>query len=435
MGRWIQRIQGKLWRVDHTYPLHTATTGNGIRVVVNPDPWVSAVAVNLWYGVGSVHEDPGKTGFAHLFEHLMFSGSAHVDAGEHVAVLQGLGGNSNATTSFDRTNYFEAVPGTALPLALWLEAERLSSLLEAVDQTCLDTQRDVVKEEKRLRYDNVPYGDAFQVLMRLAFPDTHPYSHLPIGSMEDLDSATLGDVHAFFNRHYCPANLILTLSGAIQPDEGFALVDTYFSRIGSGQQATSPELACLPSLTGVPRADLVADVPQDVVYCCWLTPPVADDANDPIGLGLGILAGSMTSRLHEDLVRSNLADSVEAFDLGLEHGNSVVVASASCTDDVSPETVEAAMMSTWERFCQDGPDTAEMTRAKKAEDREFLSDLASVENRADHISAAWSLFDDPHEVNRHLDTVHALTAENVHNVFSTWLRPENRSVLTYRRSR
>ena len=418
--------------MDHTYPLTTATTSNGIRVTVNPDPWVPGVAVNLWYGVGSVHEAPGKTGFAHLFEHLMFSGSASVASGEHLAVLQSLGGNANATTSFDRTNYFETIPVGGLDLALWLEAERLDSLLDGVDQTNLDTQRDVVKEEKRQRYDNVPYGDSFMRLMELVFPGSHPYSHMPIGSMEDLDSASLEDVHSFFHRHYSPRNLILTLSGAIQPEEGISLVEKYFSHIEPGEETAIPHVVPMGKLTGVPRLDVSADVPQDVLYCCWLTPPIADDSNDPLGLGLSVLAGSMSARLHEDVVRTSLADSAEAFDLGLEHGNSLIVATAACSDGVPPEQVEETMMATWEKFCDEGPTDEEMHRAKKAEDREFLADLAGIESRADHISASWSYFGDPDEVNRHLDTIGSLTSDDVRSQFSSWMRPENRAVLTYR---
>ena len=418
--------------MDHTYPLYTATTPSGIRVVVNPDPWVSGVAVNLWYEVGSVHESIKKTGFAHLFEHLMFSGSAHVAAGEHLGLLQSIGANCNASTSFDRTNYYETVPRGGLELALWLEADRLSSLLDSVDQVNLDTQREVVKEEKRLRYDNVPYGDAFPRIMSLVFPHDHPYAHMPIGSMEDLDSATLDDVGQFFHCHYRPHSLFLTLSGAIQPDEGFSLVETYFSDIPPGNPRQDLQVIQQPLLVGIPRITVEADVPQDVVYCCWLVPPISDNANDPLGLGLTILSGSMTSRLHETLVRTNLADSVDAFNLGLNHGNSLIISTAACAEGVEPNTLEQAMMNTWETFCHEGPTACELSRAKRAEDRDYLSELASIESRADHICAAWSYFDDPGEINRHLGSINSLTPQDIHHSFSTWLRPENRAVMTYR---
>lgn len=421
-----------LWRVDHQYELQTATMPNGIRVAINPDPWVSGVALNLWYGVGSVHEVPGKTGFAHLFEHLMFSGSAQVGSGEHLGLIQAMGGSCNATTSFDRTNYFETVPLGGLDLALWLEAERLSSLLDRVDQVNVDTQREVVKEEKRQRYDNQPYGNAFPEIMKFLFPAEHRYAHMPIGSMEDLDQATLDDVHGFFHRHYNPGNLILTLSGAIDPDQGFELVNTYFGEI-PGREVHGFSQSPLVSLEGIPRLELRGDVPQDLVYCCWLAPAIADDSNDPIGLGLSILADSMTSRLHTDLVRNNIADSVDTFDIGLAHGNTVIMATAACSESVSPQIVEDAMMTTWSRFCEQGPTDAELHRAKKAEDRDYLSELSSIENRADHISASWQLFSDPTEINRHLSIIHALTAEDIRQQFQTWLRPDNRAVVTYRR--
>ncbi|MDR0416591.1 MAG: insulinase family protein, partial [Propionibacteriaceae bacterium] len=172
-----------------SYELHRHQLDNGLRVVVSPDPWVPVVAVNLWYDVGSAHESPGRTGFAHLFEHLMFAGAADVGPGEHLGALQALGGEVNATTSFDRTNYFETVPAGAAELALWYEAQRLGSLLEAVDQTVLDTEREVVKEEKRQRYDNVPYGDVMELILGQVFPEGHPYRHTVIGSMDDLNAA------------------------------------------------------------------------------------------------------------------------------------------------------------------------------------------------------------------------------------------------------
>jgi predicted Zn-dependent peptidase len=305
-------------------------------------------------------------------------------------------------------------------------------LLEGVDQANLDTQREVVKEEKRLRYDNVPYGDAFPELMRLVFPGDHPYAHMPIGSMADLDSASLGDVHDFFHQHYRPDNLIITLSGMVGPDEGFALVDQFFSGIPAGGHSPAAGPAGLGPIQDSPRAGLTADVPQDVVYCCWRVPPIADDVHDALSMGLAILAGSMTSRLHQDLVRTGLADSVDAFDLGLAYGDSLIVATAACAEAVSPEHLETAMMESWARLGADGPTPAELARAVKAEERDYLADLASIEDRADHISAAWSLFGDPEEVNRHLGRFRTLDGGDVQAGLNAWLPVDNRAVLTYR---
>ena len=163
-------------------------------MIASPDHAAPSVAVNLWYDVGSRHEQPGRTGFAHLFEHVMFQGSRHVESGQHIGLLQAAGASVNATTWFDRTNYFETLPSGGLDLALWLEADRLGTLLDALTQESLDNQREVVKEEKRQRYDNVPYGDAMQRLIELTFPADHPYGHTVIGSMDDLNAATLEDV-------------------------------------------------------------------------------------------------------------------------------------------------------------------------------------------------------------------------------------------------
>ncbi len=419
----------------HTYPLATTRLDNGLRVAVSPDPWVSGVAVNLWYGVGSAHETAGKTGFAHLFEHLMFSGSAQVAPGEFDSLLQAIGGSSNASTSFDATTYYELVPQTGLELALWLEADRLSSLLDRVDEGNLATQREVVKEEKRQRYDNVPYGDAFERIMGLAFPSGHPYAHLPIGSMDDLDRAELADVQDFFHRFYAPDNLVLTLTGAVTAEEGIDLVERHFGAIASPGTPPDPAVDALPPLTGSPRVTAEAEVPQDAVYCCWLVPPVADDSNDPLNLGLTVLAGSMTSRLYQAVVRTGLADSVDVFDMGLARGNSLVVASAACAESVTPEALEEAMMTAWDRFVRQGPTEAELERAKKAEDRDYLLDCAHIRSRADHICAAWDLFGQAEEFNRHLDAIHALTPGQVAEEAGRWLRPENRAVLTYRRPR
>ncbi len=186
------------------YPIHERTLDNGLRVVVSPDSSVPVVTVNLWVNVGSRHESPGRTGFAHLFEHLMFQGSRNVAGGEHFTRLMAEGGRLNATTWFDRTNYFETVPKGAYELALWMEADRHGFLLDAVTQENLDNQRDVVKEEKRQRYDNVPYGKALIEVYAAVFPPEHPYHHPTIGSMEDLDAASLEDVHAFYRRFYGP---------------------------------------------------------------------------------------------------------------------------------------------------------------------------------------------------------------------------------------
>ena len=190
---------------------------NGLRVVLSRDPAVAVVAVNIWYNVGSRDEPPGRTGFAHLFEHMMFEGSAHVPETAHFALIEKAGGSLNGSTWLDRTNYYETLPAHYLELALWLESDRMGWLLPAMTQEKLDNQRDVVKNERRWRVDNQPYGDWDERLQAMLYPPDHPYHHSVIGSMEDLDAASLADVEQFFRTYYSPGNAVLTVCGAFDP--------------------------------------------------------------------------------------------------------------------------------------------------------------------------------------------------------------------------
>ena len=223
------------------YPVTEHTLDNGLRVVLSHDPGSPGVAVNLWYRVGSGDEAPGATGFAHLFEHLMFCGSDHVANSEHLSLVQKVGGTANATTSFDRTNYFQTVPVGAAELMLWLEADRMRSL--DVSKVNLDTQREIVKEEKRQRYDNVPYGDVLPLMLELNFPGSHPYGHPTIGSMADLQAASLDQVAQFYGRWYSPANALLTVVGPIPDAEMLAMVERHFATLVGDGPVRGPEPA------------------------------------------------------------------------------------------------------------------------------------------------------------------------------------------------
>src|SRR3954463_8519069 len=205
-------------------PFTEERLANGLRLVLAEDHLAPVVGVNIWYSVGSRNEVPGKTGFAHLFEHVMFQGSRNVGKAEHIALVQAAGGTMNGTTWLDRTNYFETMPSHQLELAIWLEADRMGTLLEALSQENLDNQREVVKNEKRWSYDNRPYGSWNEKLLGHLFPEEHPYHHPTIGSMEDLDAASLEDVTSFFRRHYAPNNVVLSIVGDVDPAETRNLV-------------------------------------------------------------------------------------------------------------------------------------------------------------------------------------------------------------------
>ncbi len=204
---------------------------NGLRVVLSEDRLTPVAAVCLWYDVGSRHEVPGRTGLAHLFEHLMFQGSAQVKGNGHFELVQGAGGSLNGTTSFERTNYFETMPAHQVELALWLEADRMGTLLTALDEESMENQRDVVKNERRQRYDNVPYGTAFERLVAKIYPEGHPYHHTPIGSMADLDAASLEDAREFFRTYYAPGNAVLAVVGDIDSAQTLAWIEKYFGSI------------------------------------------------------------------------------------------------------------------------------------------------------------------------------------------------------------
>jgi len=247
---------------------------NGLRVVLSEDHLTPVAAVCLWYDVGSRHEVKGRTGLAHLFEHLMFQGSASVQGNGHFELVQGAGGSLNGTTSFERTNYFETMPAHQLELALWLEADRMGSLLDALDQESLDNQRDVVKNERRQRYDNVPYGTAFERITALAYPEGHPYHHTPIGSMADLDAATLTDAQDFFRTYYAPNNAVLSVVGDIDPEQTLAWIEKYFGSIPSHDGKRPPRDGRTVSRKSgaVLRQHLVEEVPSQALMAAYLLP-------------------------------------------------------------------------------------------------------------------------------------------------------------------
>ena len=414
------------------YPLHESTLDNGLRVVINPDATVPVVAVNLWYDVGSRDENPGRTGLAHLFEHLMFEGSAQTSAGEHLAAIQGAGGSANATTWFDRTNYFETVPTGALDLALWLEAERLDTL--ELTQHNLDNQRDVVMEEKRQRYDNVPYGDVLVHLVELAFPADHPYGHPTIGSMDDLAAASLADVRRFFATHYAVNNAVITLVGDVEPDDGLRRIARVFGHLGATPKAVRPVSAALPPLSGLPRRQVSAVVPADAVYLTWRLPARDTPAFDAVEVALAVLGDGQTSRLHRRLVRTDLiAEGAGTSTTGLIGGTSVGFAHARALPGVSTERLESAIVDELERFVAQGPTAAEVDRVRAQYEREWLGELARFDSRADLFSCYATLHSDPDAVNRRLDDVRALSVEAVAQATAALLAPEQRAVLEYRK--
>lgn len=417
------------------YPIAEQKLDNGLRVVVSPDRGVPIVAVNLWYDVGSRHEPPGLTGFAHLFEHLMFQGSRNVKSGEHFALLEKVGGSLNASTFFDRTNYYESLPSGGLDLALWLEADRMAYLLDAVNQENLDNQRDVVKEEKRQSYDNRPYGDTYERLVKLAFDPAHPYGHMTIGSMEDLDAATVEDVHRFFRTHYGPNNAVLSIVGDVAEEDAFTAAKRYFGHIPAIEPPPPAPDGSVGALEGIFRDDVTDDVPSDLVTMMFRLPADGTPDLDAGALALDVLAAGQSSRLNRRLVRSEqIAQSVSGGALPLIGGVSFGTLTGVAVDGVALRQVEETIVEELETLAADGVTADELATVQAQNERDWLEQLATCAGRADELSHHALLFGDPDRINRRIDDIQAVTADRVQAVAAEWLRSDKRAQVSYRRT-
>jgi zinc protease len=406
---------------------------NGLRVIVAPDHLTPVVAVNLWYVVGSRHEQPGRTGFAHLFEHFMFQGSRHVSKAEHFSIVQAAGGVNNATTFFDRTNYFETLPSHQLDLALWLEADRMATLLDALDQENLDNQIEVVKNEKRQSYDNQPYGSFYEKLMAAVFPAGHPYHTTPIGSMEDLDAATVDDVTAFFRAWYAPNNCVLSIVGDVEEDAAFAAAARYFSPIPANPSIRQLPTPQIPPVIGEEKREVVADkVPLVRVHFGFRCPPYGTPEFDALEIASQILAGGKGSRLHRRLVREDrIAQDVTAFTLPLVAGSNVFSGWVTARPESDADTVERAYLEELDRMAREPISDDELARAHALIEAAELGALGRTEEVADRFSMYAALFDRPELINEQLPRYLAVTQEQIRAVCAAVFRPDNRVVITY----
>jgi zinc protease len=406
---------------------------NGLRVIVSEDHLAPVVAVNVWYGVGSKHERPGKTGFAHLFEHVMFQGSAHVAKAEHIALIQAAGGTMNGTTWLDRTNYFETLPAHQLDLGLWLEADRMATLLDALSQENLDNQRDVVKNEKRWSYDNRPYGSWQEKLQAHLYPAGHPYHHSTIGSMEDLDAASLDDVKEFFRTYYAPNNAVLSIVGDVDTAAVRASVSRYFGAIPPNPSIPPLGDLSLPPTLGEQIREVVMDkVPLPRIYVGFRAPMYGDPRLDALDVAGQILAGGKGSRLNRRLVREErIAQDVALFTLGFVGGASICAGWATVRPGVSVERVERAFHEEVERLAVEPVSSDELARAFALIEADELGALQRVEERADRLSMYATLFDDPGLIDRMLPRYLSVTAERILEVAAATFRADNRLVLTY----
>jgi predicted Zn-dependent peptidase len=399
--------------------------GNGLRVVLNEDHSAPLVAINLWYHVGSKNERPGRTGFAHLFEHMLFSGSEHVGNHEHFRHVQSVGGVLNGTTFFDRTNYFETLPSNYLALGLWLESDRMGFFLPALTQEKLDIQREVVKEERRQRYDNVPYGTAFERMLRLAFNPEYSYHWPTIGSMEDLEAASLDDIREFFATWYRPDNATLTIVGDFAPDEARRLVEEYFGEIAPGGSFPKFDLQRKPAGHEI-RETFASPVQLPRIYRLYHLPKMGEPDWIHADLLTTILASDKASRLDRVLVHERqIAQDVVTYVLPTE-ATGLLLMHATAREGVAIETIEAAIDEEVARIATGGITEDELTRAKNRAEMEHAHQLETFDARADLIGMTSTYFDDPTLIQRWLDPYRAATADDLAHVARKYLIPENR---------
>ena len=395
------------------------TLPNGLTVVVHEDHKAPVVAVSVWYHVGSSYEPAGKTGFAHLFEHLMFQGSEnHKDEFFKPFELAGAT-DQNGTTWLDRTNYFETVPTTALDMALWMESDRMGHLLGAIDQSQLDEQRGVVQNEKR-QGENQPYGRASEQLLAEAFPANHPYHHDTIGSMADLDAASLDDVKQWFRDYYGAANTVVVLAGDITPAVAKEKMLKYFGDIAAGPQVPRPQPWVAPrdSSTSSTMTDNVAQVR---IYREWNVPERGSRDENLLELAAAVLGGSKTSRLYQRLVyQDKLADDVS---VGVEQHTlaSLFQLEVDVKEGVDPKQVDAAIADEWAKFLKDGPTADELERVKTQTRAAFVRGLERVNTQASILAEGQLYRNDPGAYLKDFQAFMAATPAQVTEVANRWI--------------
>ncbi|MBT8085532.1 MAG: insulinase family protein [Woeseia sp.] len=408
---------------DVDIPFTEYTLDNGLRLVVHEDHKAPIVAVNLWYHVGSKNEKRGKTGFAHLFEHLMFNGTENYND-EYFKPFERVGAtNMNGTTFFDRTNYFQNVPNTALDLALWMESDRMGHLLGVVTQERLDEQRGVVQNEKR-QGDNQPYGKVFYNILAGVFPSDHPYSWSTIGSMEDLNAASLEDVHDWFRTYYGPNNAVLVVAGDVDPEEVREKVETYFGDIPPGPPIAKHQRWTV-KLEQNKREVMQDRVPQARLYTAWGAPEFRAGDADLLQLADAVLTSGKTSRLYERLVyKDQVATDVGSFQYAGDIGGFYMIqASAQPGGDLA--AVETALREELERFLRDGPTRSELERVKteiKAGLVRGLERVGGFGGKSDLLAQNAVYAGDPGFYQTSLQRLEKATPDSVVEAARRWLR-------------
>ena len=414
-------------------PVETFHLDNGLFVTLSEDHTAPIVAVNLWYHVGSANERAGRTGFAHLFEHMLFQGSAHVGVNEHFELIQRAGGTLNGSTWLERTNYFETVPSNELALALWLEADRMGELLPAMTQEKLDNQRDVVKNERRWAVDNQPYGTMLEKMQELVFPASHPFQHSLIGSIEDISAASLDDIAQFFTTYYTPDNAVLSIAGDFDSEEARKLVTKYFGPIPKGKGKPPLPPMNLPPVFGGWLREVVQDnVSLPRLFMAFRSPIFGSEEYYDASVASAILGMRKGSRLHRSLVRERqIAADAGAFTFDLAKGTDLMVVDVTARPEVSVAQLEEEVDREIELVYREGVAESEVKRAIALIETDLVVSLQSAGERADRLSMFATYFNQPGLINEQADRYRSVTTERVNDLISERLGEDNRASLLY----
>lgn len=394
---------------------------NGMEIILSEDHSVPIVSLNIWYKVGSAYEEKNKTGLAHLFEHMMFQGSENVEKGMHFKLIQEAGGTLNGSTSFDRTNYYEKVPSNFLELILWLESDRMSNLLNALNEEKLKNQIDVVKNERLERYENQPYGLAWEKLLSNLFPEDHPYHWPTIGWMDDILNYNLSDVKSFFNQYYQPSNASLVLVGDFEMNKAKALIEKYFSDIQSFNQQSDAKVIENTSLNETKKIIHYDNVQLERIYLAWHSDKYFSNDDASLDLLSHILSGSKNSRLQKKLIyEEELVQDVNVFNISAKYGGFFVI-TATAKPNISLDKIQDEIFLEIKKLINEGISLEELDRAKNVVKSSFIYSLQSLDILADQFNNYNFYLGEPNSFSYDLLRYQKVSKEKIEAVIENYL--------------